>query len=171
MNYEEMIDDELDYVLRTLDDNSALDCFKIEINDDIYYNAEARESFEFGLDNDNQFKNYVYLNAGCGYYIFYKKTELESKKLLPLEIISAVKGKLCDLEDEAYRKGRSLREMRVGRSIYSCLNVFEFMTNLIKEKKDTYKRLNRYNITMENSKLYDKALYYKFSYQVWKVNA
>lgn len=171
MDYEEMINDELDYILRTLDDNSALDCFKIEINEDIYYNKEARESFEFGLDNDNQFKDYVYLNAGCGSYTFYKKAELESKKLLPLEITREVKDKIAILEDEAYRKGRSLREMRVGRSIYSCLNVFEYFKNVIKEKKDTCRRLNRYNITMEYSKLYDKALYYKFSYQVWKVNA
>ena len=171
MTYEEMINDELDSVLETLESDKALDCFKIQINDDIYYNVDVRESFEFGLDNDDQFKNYVYLNAGCGYYTFYKKAKLESKKLLPLEIISAVKGKLCDLEEEAYINRRSLRDMRVGRSIYSCLNVFEYMTNLIKEKKDTYKYLNRYNITMENSKLYDKALYYKFGYQVWKVNA
>lgn len=171
MTYEEMINDELDSVLETLESNKALDCVKVQIDEDVYYDVEARESFEFGLDNDSQFKDYVYLKCACGNYAFYKRAELESKKMLPLEITRAIKEKLCDLEEEAYINRRSLRDMRVGRSIYSCLNVFEYMTNLIKENKERYKYLNRYNITMENSKLYDKALYYKFGYQVWKVNA
>ena len=171
MNYEEMINDELDSVLETLEENKALDSVKIMINDDIYYNVEMRESFEYGLDNDSSFKDYVYLNSKWGSYTFYKKDVLESQKMLPLEVVRAIKEKLGDLECKAYEKGGRSLEMRVGRSIFSCLNVFEYMNNLIKEKKGLYKYLNRYNITMEHKKVYDKALYYKLNKQLWKTNA